>query len=79
MINVRKFIRSRMGFALISNMLILLVSLCFFRPFWEESDDIGMALLAEGAYGGGEPHLFYAGIAYGKILCLLQGLFPAVR
>ena len=79
MINVRKFIRSRMGFALISNMLILLVSLCFFRPFWEESDDIGMALLAEGAYGGGEPHLLYAGIAYGKILCLLQGLFPAVR
>ncbi|MBR6159028.1 MAG: hypothetical protein IKQ40_01905, partial [Lachnospiraceae bacterium] len=76
---VKKIMASRTCFALMSNLISAAVALCLFRPFWEESDDVGMALLAEGAYGYSEAHLLYSNVVYGKVLCALQGLIPSAR
>ncbi|MBO4904432.1 MAG: hypothetical protein J5367_04345 [Lachnospiraceae bacterium] len=76
---IRSFITSRSGFALVSNLVSLVTALLLFRPFWEESDDIGIAMLAEGVYGHTEPHLNYSGIIYGKILCFLSRMIPELR
>lgn len=73
------FFNSRLGFALFANILVLLVSLVVFRPLWEENDDIGMALIAEGAYGYHDPHILYSNVIYGRLLCILQSLLPGVR
>lgn len=64
---------------MIANIVTLLVSVVLYRPFWEECDDVGMALLAEGAYGYNEPHLVYSNIINGKVLCILQSLFAGIR
>lgn len=76
---INKITSSRSGFAFISNPITLLVAVVLFRPFWEECDDVNMALLAEGAYGYQEPHLLYSNIIYGKILCSLGAAIPSVR
>lgn len=76
---IRSFISSSVGFAVTSNVVTVLISLVLFRPFWEESDDIGMALLAEGAYGYHEPHILYTNTVYGSILCFFQKLVPGLR
>ena len=77
--SIKDVLKSRCGFAVISNLITLLVSVFLFRPFWEESDDIGIALIAEGAYGYHEPHLIYSNIIYGKILCFFSGIIPSIR
>ena len=76
---IKQFCGSRIGFALTSNLITLLVSLFLFRPFLEESDDVGIALIAEGAYGYREYHLNYSNTIYGRLLCALQWLMPPVR
>lgn len=76
---IRSIISSRFGFAFLTNIITVLTASLLFRPFWEESDDIGMALLAEGAYGYFEPHLNYSSIIYGHLLCLLARILPMVR
>lgn len=76
---LRKISSSRSGFAVISGFVTIMASLTLFRPYWEENDDIGITLLAEGAFGSREPHLVYSNILYGRILCALQGLIPTVR
>ncbi len=75
----KKIINSRAGFAAVTNLFTVLVSLFLFRPFFEESDDVNIALIAEGAYGRNEPHLIYSNYIYGKILCFLQSLLPGIR
>ena len=76
---VREFLGSRAGFAATSNLITLLASVIFYRPFWEEGDDVAMALLAEGAYGYYEPHILYSNTIYGKILCMFQMAVPSLR
>ena len=76
---IKSFVRSRSGFAIVSNLLTLLISVFLFRPFWEESDDVGIALIAEGAFGSHEPHLVYSNILYGKVLCFMSEVIPAIR
>ncbi len=76
---IRKITGSRFGFALISNIITLVASLAIFTPFWEESDDVFISLIPEGAYGIRDSHLVYPNVIYGKILCLLQSLAGSVR
>ncbi len=76
---IKSITKSRSGFAITANIVTLLVSVILYRPFWEECDDVGMALLAEGAYGYNEPHLVYSNIINGKILCILQSIFAGIR
>ncbi|MBQ6128229.1 MAG: hypothetical protein IJI51_01055, partial [Lachnospiraceae bacterium] len=75
----RKIADSRFGFAVITNLITVIASILLFHPFWEECDDINMALLPEGAYGYREPHLLYSNIIYGRILCALSAIMPTVR
>ena len=63
---VKELILTRAGFAIISNIIAIIVSLLFFRPFWEEGDDVGMALLVEGAYGYHESHILYSNTIYAQ-------------
>ncbi|MBO4266188.1 MAG: hypothetical protein J5910_03260 [Lachnospiraceae bacterium] len=76
---IRSIITSRFGFAFLTNFITVISACVLFRPFWEESDDVGMALLAEGVYGYFEPHLNYSSIIYGDLLCLLARILPMVR
>ncbi len=76
---IREIFESRIGFSVLTNMLVMVVSLLLFRPFWEEADDINMAFLAEGAYGYNEPHLLYFNYLYGKMLCFFQSILPVIR
>ena len=76
---IKKIINSRFGFALAANIITVFVSLVLFRPFWEENDDIAMAILSEGVYGANDPHLIYSNIIYGKILCALSAVISPVR
>ena len=76
---IKKFVKSRAGFAITINLITLIVAVILFRPFWEEGDDVAIALLAEGAYGAHEPHLLYSNIIYGHILCVLQKILPFLR
>ena len=76
---IKSFITSRLGFAVISNVVTFIVSLLFYRPFWEENDDVAMAILAEGVYGENDPHLIYSNIIYGKILTILGSMIRTVR
>lgn len=77
--NLKKIIRSRFGFALAANIITAFVSLVLFRSFWEENDDIAMAILSEGVYGQNDPHLIYSNIIYGKLLATLSLISGTVR
>ena len=76
---VKELILTRAGFSIVSNIITIFAALLLFRPFWEEGDDVGMALLVEGAYGYHESHILYSNTIYGKILCALQSIIPLVR
>lgn len=72
-------VRSRFGFSLLINLVVIFVSIFLFHPFFEENDDVGIAMLAEGAYGIKDAHLIISSTVLGKILVGLQTLFGSVR
>lgn len=76
---IKDIYNSRLGFSFLTNIISLFISTVLFRTFWEEGDDIGMALLAEGAYGQYEPHILYSNTIYGKMICILQSVVSGVR
>lgn len=73
----RKIIR--LLYSIIFNLIILLVALYFFKPFFEEIDDTHIAMIAEGAYGELEPHLIYVNIILGKFYTILYSVAGTVR
>ncbi len=76
---IKKALSSRLGFSLVENTAVLLIATVLFHPFWEENDDIWIAALTEGVFGGNEPHVIFSNFLYGKLLCLLQTVMPGVR
>ncbi len=76
---LRSFLKNRAAYAIVLNTVFLLLSLVLFRPFFEETDDSSLAMIAEGAFGSRCPYLIYTNIVYGRLLTLLYGLVPAVR
>lgn len=67
------------NFALFSNIIAAIVGLLFSHPFFEENDDLGMSLIAEGAYGYRNWHTLYTNVILSKFTCFLQGIVPSVR
>ena len=76
---LKSFLKNRAAFAFALNTVFLLLSLFLFCPFFEETDDSSIAMIAEGAFGSRCPYLIYTNIMYGRLLTLLYGLIPAVR
>ena len=76
---LRSFLEKRAVFALALNTVFLLAALFLFRPFFEETDDSSLAMIAEGAFGSRCPYLIYTNIMYGRLLTLLYALIPSVR
>lgn len=72
-------VRSRLGFSLLINLVVIFVSIFLFHPFFEENDDVGIAMLVEGAYGIKDAHLIISSSVLGKILVCLQSLWGNVR
>lgn len=76
-VKVRKILR--LLYSIIFNLIILLIAIYFFKPFFEEIDDTHISMIAEGAYGKCEEHLIYVNIILGKLYKILYGMFSAVR
>ncbi len=74
-----KILKNRAAYAFALNTVFLLLSLFLFRPFFEETDDSSIAMIAEGAFGSRCPFLIYTNILYGRLLTLLYGIIPSVR
>lgn len=68
-----------LGFSLISNILTFVFGCLLFRTFFEDADDLQIALIAEGAYGTRDAHLVNSNIILGKFVSWLQQLTPSVR
>lgn len=79
MSRIRKIINSRLGFAILINIVVLLLAVFLFRPFFEESDDVSMALIVEGAQGQPSPYQVFTNIILGNVVCAFQSVIPAVR
>jgi len=65
--------------AVLINVIILLVALFVFHPFFEENDDLQLCMIAEGAFGNREWHLIYANVVLGKLYVLLGSIFTNIR
>ncbi len=76
---MREIIRKPLGFSLISNCLVLLVSVLIYHPFFEEPDDLYIAMISEGAFGSREYHLVYVNVILGKVLTFLSGIISGIR
>lgn len=61
------------------NLLFILVYVCLCHPYYETSDDNGMAYFLEGAYGTRTAHLVFENIIWGKFLLLLSVLLPGIK
>lgn len=75
----KKIIDNPMGFALFLSIINLFLGTLFFRPFFEENDDLSLAMIAEGAFGKRDYHLVYCNVILGKIVSLLSSLIQGVR
>ncbi|MCR4923812.1 MAG: hypothetical protein K5931_07370, partial [Lachnospiraceae bacterium] len=76
---IKRIKEDNLIFAFMINIMALISSLIFFRPFFEENDDAFIAMIAEGAFGKRDFHVIYPNALYGKLLSLLSALFPALR
>lgn len=74
-----RIINKKIIYSLILNTAVLLIALFVFTPGFEENDDTHMAMIAEGAFGIRNSHIFFSNILLGKFTVLLQTLVPAVR
>lgn len=69
----------RLLFAFMINIVLIILALTVFVPFFEEIDDTHIAMIAEGAYGIREWHLIYPNFLLGKLYILLETFSSAVR
>ncbi|HOO28733.1 MAG TPA: hypothetical protein PLU43_09725, partial [Lachnospiraceae bacterium] len=79
MTKIKKMLSNPICFLFAVNVIVLLVSVFVFHPFFEENDDAFLAMLAEGAYGMREDHLIYVNAVLGKLLTGVYGLIPGIR
>jgi len=68
-----------LSFALFSGLLTAFLGGIVFRPFFEEGDDLGMSMIAEGVYGSRDCHLVISNALLGKIINGLSSMMPSVR
>lgn len=76
---VKQIVRNAIGFSVVSNGITFIFGCIMFHSFFEEIDDLQIALIAEGAYGTRDPHVVYPNIILGKIMCIFQQIVPSVR
>lgn len=74
-----KFYKSPMGYSLLLSLVFLFVGVAIFRPFFEESDDMAISLISEGAYGYRDYHLVYVNVILGKFITGLSLAMPMIR
>lgn len=67
------------GFALGTNIISLVIGIFGFRPFFEEGDDIGIALIAEGAFGTRDYHVMIENAVLGAVESSLSAMMPFAR
>jgi len=70
---------SPLAFSVLSNVLMLFAGCMLFRPFFEENDDLGMAMISEGVYGQRDYHLIYSNAVLGRIVTGLCSAVSGVR
>ena len=66
-------------FSLISSFLTLFLGTIVYRPFFEENDDVTLALITEGAFGKHDYHMVYCNVILGKLTEGLSILISGVR
>lgn len=65
--------------AVVINLVFVFFYACFCLPYYETSDDNGMAFFVEGAYGSRTGHLVFENIIWGKFLSLLSAALPGIK
>ncbi|MBO4901178.1 MAG: hypothetical protein J5518_00095 [Lachnospiraceae bacterium] len=76
---IRKITDHPLLFALLINGSALFISLFVYKPFFEESDDAYLSLLAEGAFGKRTMYLECSSTLLGRIYQCLYAVCPVVR
>lgn len=76
---ISKFSLRKLIASIVINAVVLIASVLVFVPFFEEIDDVHVAMIAEGAYGTPEWHLIYPNFILGKLYVLLQSIAPMIR
>ena len=71
--------KKNIRFAFVSNLITLFVSLVLFKPYFEETDDTFMAMIAEGAFGKRDAHVVFSHYILGLLEKGAQGVFTNVR
>lgn len=70
-------LNNRFNKSIIINFIILIITGIFFGFLYETNDDIFMSMISEG--NAENDHLIYINIFYGKILKILNNIFPALN
>lgn len=76
---ISKFSLGKLIASIVINAVVVITSVLVFVPFFEEIDDVHVAMIAEGAYGTPEWHLIYPNFILGKLYVLLQSIAPMIR
>lgn len=63
--------RKQVCYSLLENAVLLFILLLLFRPAYETNDDMGMALIVNGAKGVYDPHLIFSHYFLGLLLSVL--------
>lgn len=72
--DIHSFNRRKLWYAILENAGLLLLLLLIFTPAYETNDDMGMALLVNGAKGVYDPHLVFSHYFLGVVLSVLYRL-----
>lgn len=71
--------KKRIIYSFLLNIVVLLIALFVFKPFFEEIDDTHIAMISEGAYGYREWHILISNVVLGKLYVLLSTIAPSIR
>ncbi|MBQ6812111.1 MAG: hypothetical protein IJP06_03255 [Agathobacter sp.] len=66
-------------YALIMNIVFLVIYVGFFELIQESNDDLAMSFLAEGVYGEYTGYMVFENVLWGKLIVFLNQLIPAVK
>lgn len=75
----QKMVSTPFKFSLTVNIIAFLICIALFHPFFEDSGDAVMAMIAEGAFGARDIHLINTSVVFGGILKVFAAMIPAVR
>lgn len=76
---IKTILDKPVGFAIVNCLTTLMMGIIVFRPYFEEGDDLNIAMIAEGAFGQNDYHLVYANVIYGRIISFLSSIISSVR